>query len=243
MRVPHVVIDDHGPFVVVPRGTDHHLRRVLRLQDGAVVTVTDGRGEVADAELVPGGLQVGTWRPASGGAPRVVLWASIGKGAKFDLVVEKATELGVASIRPLVCARGERSTAKRSRWEAIARSALEQSRGGWLPEIGAPLAFADAVRSARGVLLHPGAGGGASTFMRTRPRDVAVGPEGGFTDDEIALAVASGWTVCGLGPRVLRTETAAVVAAALAVSASGGLETQDLPGGGSNNTDGVGLVS
>lgn len=230
MRVPHLVVDDRAPVLAVGADTDHHLRKVLRLRDGAAVTVTDGRGGVADAELTTAGLAVvGPWRRADSRAPSVTLWAAIGKGTKFDLVVEKATELGVAAIRPILCERGERHVAKQRRWETIARSAVEQSRGAWLPEIGEPLAFGDAVAAGCGILLHPGAGGGARLLLLASPAHVAVGPEGGFTETEVASASAAGWTVCGLGPRVLRTETAAVVAAALAVAAAGGLDAQDLP--------------
>ncbi|MFN8103391.1 MAG: RsmE family RNA methyltransferase [Acidimicrobiia bacterium] len=226
MRVPHVVVDARGPSITLAPAVDRHLRRVLRLRDGACVSVTDGRGGAADAVLTPGGLEVGTWstKPEP---PRVVLWAAIGKGSRFDLVVEKATELGVASIRPLVCSRGEQREAKLRRWDAIARSAVEQSRGRWLPEVCEPVDLTTALRAAKGVVLHPGARGGATLVMRLQPSHIAVGPEGGFTEPEIEAAFDAGWTVCGLGPRVLRTETAAVVAAALAVAASGGLDAQD----------------
>lgn len=227
MRIPHVVVDDQGPVVALAPEADHHLRRVLRLRDGAPVSVTDGRGATADAVLGSRGLEVGAWS-VSPAPPRVVLWAAIGKGSRFDLVVEKATELGVAAIRPLLCARGERHEPRAQRWAAIARSAVEQSRGAWLPEVGEPVALEDALAAARGVLLHPGAGGGAPLIMAARPCHVAVGPEGGFTDSEVEMAFDSEWNVCGLGPRVLRTETAALVAATLAVAASGGLGTQDL---------------
>lgn len=228
MRVPHVVVDDRGPSIALASEADRHLRRVLRLRDGAAVSVTDGRGGTADAVLVPGGLEVSEWAAAPE-PPRVVLWAAIGKGSRFDLVVEKATELGIAAIRPLLCARGERHEAKHRRWDAIARSAVEQSRGAWLPEVGEPVEIVDALATATGILLHPGAGGGASLILASRPRHLAVGPEGGFTDTEVEAAFDAGWNVCGLGPRVLRTETAAVVAATLAVAAGGGLDTQDLP--------------
>lgn len=237
MRVPHVVVDGRGPTAELPPETDRHLRRVLRLRDGAAVSVTDGRGGLAEAVLVPAGLEVGGWTQVER-PPVVNLWAAIGKRSKFDLVVEKATELGVASVRPLVCGRGERKDGPSRRWAAITRSALEQSRGVWLPEIAAAVPFAEAIEASQGVLLHPGARGGASDLLEARPRDVAVGPEGGFTPDEVDDAFDAGWTICGLGARVMRTETAAVVAVALAVAAAGGLDTQDPPLRGSNTPSG-----
>lgn len=237
MRVPHVVIDGRGPTAALPPETDRHLRRVLRLRDGAIVSVTDGNGGLAEAVLTSPGLVVGEWHEVRR-PPVVNLWAAIGKRSRFDLVVEKATELGIASLVPLVCRRGERSEGRPHRWETIARSALEQSRGAWLPEIADAVPFAGAVATTRGVLLHPGAPGGASELIEARPRDVAVGPEGGFTPEEVDAAGAAGWAVCGLGPRVLRTETAAIVAAALAIAAAGGLDSQDPAGPGANTHEG-----
>lgn len=237
MRVPHVVVDGRGHTAELAPETDRHLRRVLRLRDGAAVSVTDGHGGLAAAVLVPAGLEVQGWSEA-GPPPVVNLWAAIGKRSKFDLVVEKATELGAASVVPLLCGRGERQVGRTQRWEAIARAAVEQSRGVWLPRIAEPAPFADALVGPPGVLLHPGARGGASDLLAARPSAVAVGPEGGFTPDEVDAAFDAGWTICGLGPRILRTETAAVVALALAVASGGGLDSQDPPRLGSNTPGG-----
>jgi len=223
-----VLVDADGG---IGPSTLHHLRRVLRLRPGDPLTLTDGRGRHSPGVLTTDGVVTEKWSSAVE-RPQVTLYVAVSKGSKVDFVVEKATEIGVAAIVPVMCERSERrpdkarSEARVQRWRTIAVSALEQSRGVWLPEIAGPEAFDDAVGEVCGrsaVLLHPGAGGGAAGILGAAPASVAVGPEGGFTDGEVATARSRGWRVCGLGDRVLRTETAAIVAAALAAAASGDL--------------------
>ena len=237
MRVPHVVVDldrpegslpPDGAVVELAAVDERHLRTVLRLRDGAALSLTDGAGAVADAVLVPAGAEASRWRRVAP-PPDVTVHPAVSKGGKLDLVVEKATELGVRRVAPVLCDRSERRwdaaqrAARRDRWRTIARAALAQSRGAWLPEVAAPRPLADVLGAgAPGLLLHPG--GGTVDWTSAAAARVAVGPEGGFTDDEVTLARDAGWSVGGLGPRVLRTETAAVVVATLAVAARGGLD-------------------
>ncbi len=237
MRVPHVVVDldrpdgslpPDGAVVPLAVGDERHLRTVLRLRDGAVLSLTDGAGAVADAVLAADGAEATRWRTVAA-PPAVTVHPAVSKGGKLDLVVEKATELGVRRIAPVLCERSERRwdaaqlAARRDRWRVIARAALAQSRGAWLPDVAVPLPLPDVLDDGPpGLLLHPG--GGTVDWAATVAARVAVGPEGGFTDDEVTLARDAGWWVGGLGPRVLRTETAAVVVASLAVAARGGLD-------------------
>lgn len=242
--MPHVLGDGNGR---VDAASLHHLRRVLRLPDGAAVSLTDGAGRRAEAHLRGDGLDVGPWsEPAP--APVVTLFAAVSKGRKLDLVVEKATEVGVAAVVPVLCERSERRTdatkwaVRAQRWRTIARSALEQSRRLWLPEVTDPVPFDRVVTAPPGgaaVLLHATGEGGARRILALAPTSVAVGPEGGFSPWEVAAATEGGWEVVGLGPHVLRTETAAMLAAGFAVAASGGLEpaTED-PGPAGSNTRG-----
>jgi 16S rRNA (uracil1498-N3)-methyltransferase len=237
MRIPHVVVDlarlpgDPPPSagtVALDPADARHLRTVLRLRDGAVLSLTDGAGCVADAILVPDGADVTLWRTEPP-PPEVTVHPAVSKGAKLDLVVEKATELGVRRIVPVLSERSERRwdadqrAVRSARWTAVARAALAQSRGAWLPAVTEPTTLPELLDDADpGLLLHPG--GARVDWGTACAARVAVGPEGGFTDNEVSAARAAGWHVGTLGARVLRTETAAVVAAALAVAARGGLD-------------------
>jgi 16S rRNA (uracil1498-N3)-methyltransferase len=216
-----------------------HLK-VLRPRDGEEIELFDGRGlrRVYSYSRAAGGLVAA--RPAeSSGAKRLplVLFACVTKGSRWDWTVEKATELGVSKIVPVVSERtivripqGERA-AKRERWMRIAEEAARQSDAAWLPEISEAVDFPRSVELAAetdcfvGALVDPPAKpllAAYESVPRAAGRDVSlfVGPEGDFTPAELAslLAVA---TPTSFGPTVLRAETAAlfgisVLAAALA---------------------------
>jgi 16S rRNA (uracil1498-N3)-methyltransferase len=166
---------------------------------------------------------------------RVHLYQSIAKGERFEWLLEKATELGVARVVPLVTARSVVRTsgggARSERWRRIVIEAAEQSGRGAVPEVTPPLAFADAVRGAPGVRLLPyeraGAHAGtiASALANGKVREVSmlIGPEGGFEDEEVQVARDAGFAIVSLGPRALRSETAGIVALTLAMEAGGEL--------------------
>ena len=209
---PHVLVDDvEAP--VLSDDARHHLDRVRRLRDGDALTVTDGRGAWraarfrGRAEVDPDGSVITVPAPA----PEVTVAFALTKSDKPDLVVQKLTELGVDRIVPF---RADRSVVRwdetkaarqHERLVAIARSACEQSHRCWLPVVEpvtdvADLAARGAVRLDRGPV-------GVSL---DRPV-VAVGPEGGWSDRERAALPDA----AGLGPHVLRAETAAITAGAL----------------------------
>ncbi len=208
---------------VVLLGPDahHHLARVLRLRVGDPVTVTDGRGRwlrsVVNGEFASsGGLAVIGSLESVAQPPEVGVAFALTKGDKPELVVQKLTELGVQRIVPF---RAERSVVRwddtkadrnRERLEAIAVSALEQSRGAWLP-IVEPLTGLGELALRAGVVR---ADRGGRAIQATLDRLVVVGPEGGWTDDERRLVPV----VVGLPGGVLRAETAAIVAGALLVN-------------------------
>lgn len=199
----------------------HHLRRVLRVRPGAMCTATDGRGRwrwcrvgdgtrlqpIEDTHEVP--------RPE----PPIVIAFALTKGSKPELTVQKLTELGVDRIVPFRAARSvvrwdaAKAAANHERWQAIARSAVEQSRGCWLPEID-PVTSPEAV-AALGAARAERDGAPPSL---ARPA-IAVGPEGGWDDVERSLLPVS----VGLGANVLRAETAAVTAGGLLTALRSGL--------------------
>lgn len=209
---PHVLVDDvEAP--VLSDDARHHLDRVRRLRDGDALTVTDGRGAWragrfrGRAEIEPDGPVITVPSPE----PEVTVAFALTKSDKPDLVVQKLTELGVDRIVPF---RADRSVVRwdetkaarqHERLVAIARSACEQSHRCWVPVVEpvtdvADLAGRGAVRLDRGPV-------GVSL---DRPV-VAVGPEGGWSDRERAALPDT----AGLGPHVLRAETAAITAGAL----------------------------
>lgn len=204
----------------------HHLRTVLRLQDGAEVQVADGVAAAAPAKLVGGSLQLLADAVAAvRHRPVLAVAQALGKGRKVDEVVRVSTELGVDEIIVVAAARsisrldGPKADRAGDRWRAVARAASEQSRRVIRPEVRGPMATAEVGDGAGSLLIaHPG--GTCLPDVLAAPGAIdrltlMVGPEGGWSDDELAVLVAAGGRLVGLGPTVLRTEHAA--AAGLAV--------------------------
>ena len=209
---PHVVVADVGDPVLDDEAR-HHLSRVRRLRPGDVLTVTDGAGRWrparfrAGGEVEPDGDVVEVARPD----PELTVAFALTKSDKPDLVVQKLTELGIDRIVPFRAARSvvrwddERAARQQARLAAIARAACEQAHRCWLPVVEPVTDVADL--AARGALrLDRG-----PIELSLARNVVAVGPEGGWSDEEReALPDRS-----GLGPHVLRAETAAITAGAL----------------------------
>ena len=200
----------------------HHLERVLRLRPGDEVTVADGRGAWRRCALGHGGRlePLGDVAHEPRPEPAVTIAFAVTKGERPELAVQKLTELGVDRIvafhahRSVARWEGERAERHLDRLRRVAREAAVQSRRSWLPEV-APLAALPALLAGPGVALADPRGAPPSLDHPT----VVVGPEGGFTDGERALAAAT----VRLGPHVLRAETAAITAGALLVAIRAGL--------------------
>ena len=222
---------DTGEELDLDREESHHLTRVLRLQVGAEVGVFDGRGREWTATLTvvePGHIRLKLLAerqdPVESPLP-VTLFQALGRSDRLEYVIQKGTEIGVAGFHLLRAERseGDRRNARRiERWARIAREACKQSGRRRVPEIAGPSDLPGTVPD--GVtawVLDPGPGAEPLMVLLDGPRPgalwLAVGPEGGFTLQEIEGLRASGWTAAGLGPRVLRTETAGIVAASLAL--------------------------
>jgi 16S rRNA (uracil1498-N3)-methyltransferase len=240
MRTPRVYLPDArtaGDELALPAEAARHLTKVLRLEPGHPVTAFNGEGGEFAAELAGTAKRptviLGTFHAREAESPLATeLWAGLSKGEKFDWVVQKATELGVTAIRPVQTARSvrrldEQKAAKnRARWERIAASACEQCGRNRLPTVAPvqPLEAALAEGVDGGLVLdEEGAPPPAPGPGQTLP--LLVGPEGGLTEDEIAAAEAAGFTRTALGPRTLRTETAAVAALAWAQTVWGDFPT------------------
>jgi 16S rRNA (uracil1498-N3)-methyltransferase len=185
---------------------------VLRLRAGDEITVSDGAGGRRLCRFGPALEPAGEIERQPRLAPTVTVGFAVVKGQRPEWAVQKLTEIGVDRIVPLVAARsvvrwpaGEAST-QLSRLRRVAREAAMQSRRVWLPEVAGVTGVAELAATSGVALAHPGGGPPALD----RPV-LLVGPEGGWDDAELAAAPA----LVGLGPSVLRTETAAVVAGAL----------------------------
>lgn len=218
----------------------HHLARVLRLGVGARVAVINGQGRVCAAQvrsLSPQGALLHLEEELSSPAEsplKLFLGVGLAKGDVLDQVVRQATELGVTRLFPFVSTYSERLEPGRAarrleRWRRQAREALKSCQRLFLPEISPPQDFS-AVLKAPGeekILFYENERQGGLTAQLQRPRPASVclliGPEGGFTPEEVAKAREAGFRIASLGPRRLRVETAALAALALVQYAWGDL--------------------
>ena len=224
-------------------GTDEarHLRDVLRLQTGDEVYVFDGRGKEFRchvASVSRNGVELRIEAEVEPAKPesqlQLNLCVALLKGEKFDLVVQKATELGVNKIVPLITRYADihlrdasDATKRVSRWQRIALEAAKQSGRAFVPEITAPAAFESALaEDGLGVMFSERLGDSLKTLTRRpAPRSITalVGSEGGWSDEEIEAARARDFHVVTLGGRILRAETAAIAVTVLLQHAFGDL--------------------
>ena len=199
----------------------HHVEHVLRLRVGDTCEVAAG-GRVHEARVVPGGLEL-VKEIAAVAAPTVTVWIAQ-PGGRSDSAVEKLTELGVARIGALRTdlLKGRFTPARIERWRRVAEAAAKQSKQARVPDVLDPASYADVLSPEAVVLSAEGASGGlADRIVGRRQTTLLIGPEPGFSEAELELARASGVAVATFGPVVLRTETAAIVAAALALREMG----------------------
>lgn len=227
-----------GPEVRLGGDLAHQIVRVLRLRRGERIVLLNSKREEYDVELLEVGAEEVTGRVVgrreASREPLVHLTLALAllKGDRFEEVLEAATQLGVAAVRPFVserCVVREVSAQKAQRWQRVATEAAETSRRTIVPEIGEVVAFADVCRAADGYdgfvvpwegerirPLHAGLRDIRMTQAHTEsPRlMLAIGPEGGLSHEEALLAEEHGAYVVTLGPRILRSETAAIAAIA-----------------------------
>jgi 16S rRNA (uracil1498-N3)-methyltransferase len=214
-----------GAHVRIAGAELRHLR-TLRLGPGDRLIVFDDGGAEHEVVLERLGAQaadaaiVGSRRTTRESPLDLVLAPALLKGSKLDLVVEKATELGVRRIAPLLSRHTIGRGAHVERWRRIALAAAKQSARTTVPVVDAPVPLAALLAAAwPGLRLLAWEEEGSRRFDALPPAAAAVvivvGPEGGFSSDEVEAARAAGFTTVGLGGRVLRAETAAIVAATL----------------------------
>lgn len=232
MRLSRFFID--APLALgqheLPEAQAHYIGRVLRHTAGDAVQLFDGSGQEYLGELIEVGkknVRVELREAFAGLAEsplRIHLGQGLSRGERMDWAIQKATELGVAEITPILSERcevrlkDERTDKRMAHWRQIASSACEQCGRSVLPQIHAPISLAQWLQSAEAELrlvLHPVA---EALLSHARPASLAflIGPEGGLSDAEVEQARSAGFQAARLGPRVLRTETAPVVALSVA---------------------------
>lgn len=239
MSNPVFLADDlSGAHVLLTGPEGHHAATVRRLRTGEVVDVVDGLGTRATCvvtgvakDLVR--LDVTARSSEQAPAPRLVLAQALAKGDRGELAVEAMTEVGVdeivpwAATRSVVQWRGERGAKGLERWRSTAREAAKQSRRAWLPVVPAAACTATVCKRVGAARLALVLDDGAQLPLAaldvpsTGEVVMVVGPEGGVTSDELTAFTDAGAVACRLGPTVLRTSTAGVVAAAVLLARSG----------------------
>ncbi|MEO8064665.1 MAG: 16S rRNA (uracil(1498)-N(3))-methyltransferase [Pseudomonadota bacterium] len=242
MRLTRIFVA--GPLAVgiqaeLPAQAGAHLTRVLRLEAGAPFTLFNGAGGEYAASLLPGnGKQVLARVTRHDAIEResplqITLLQGVARGERMDLIVQKATELGVSRIVPVLAERSivkldaHQRERKRDHWQAIAISACEQCGRNRVPEIGVPLPLGDslgglAADALRCLLAADADAALAKAATQSRqPVVLLIGPEGGLAENERSFASSNGFSAYRLGPRVLRTETAGLSALAVLQAVAG----------------------
>lgn len=214
----------HGDSFPLPARIQRQVRDVLRLRDGERIVLLPGDGSEAHCRLEAGSCIVEE-RRASAGEPRhrLTVVQALLKGDRVEEVVQHGTELGVAEFRLVVterCVVRDLSSRRLERLRSIAREAGEQSERGIVPPVHAPVSLAEAL-GPRALLLLERHDEPLQRRLDPPPRSIVIGPEGGFSETEVAAARAAGAGLAGLGPRILRSETVAVAVAALILSRTG----------------------
>lgn len=228
----HVPEAAPGARVELPEHAAHHAREVLRLRPGQTVRVFDGLGHEWAALLEAVTRRAVTAHLGEAVAPRpesalwLVLAVSPLKGDRMELVVQKATELGVSEIRPVITSRTDAQArpalhgSRQERWDRVASGAAEQCGRAVVPTL-APTTTLDQLLAVpfdgtKTHLLETGAPPPMASLARPTALLLLVGPAGGFEAWEAERLAAAGFLPIGLGPRILRAETAAIAAVALA---------------------------
>ena len=208
--------------------SSRHVVQVLRMNPGENLRLTDGKGLSALASIREANkkhclVDITEKQIQEPPKQHIQISLSLLKNTnRFEWFLEKATELGIGEIVPLKCMRTEKQQFRMDRMHGILESALIQSQQVWMPVLHEPITFTEWVRTARAdqkFLAHcePGIKKHLSEMLHTRPASqlIGIGPEGDFTEEEIKLASAAGFIAVGLGENRLRSETAAVAAAAV----------------------------
>jgi 16S rRNA (uracil1498-N3)-methyltransferase len=233
MQLPFFYIkefDHTQKEIELDEDTSKHIVQVLRSKEGEKVNLTDGKGNLLEAEIIEAhkkhcrvNIQHSTFNIQQ--SKRITIAISLLKNtSRFEWFLEKATEVGISEIIPLICERTEKQKFRHDRMKQICISAMLQSQQTWLPVLHEPLKYIEYIKTneninSKKLIAHCDEGNKQTianlqtgTFSQWQ---IAIGPEGDFTKEEIELAKQNGFISVSLGNTRLRSETAAVVAATL----------------------------
>jgi 16S rRNA (uracil1498-N3)-methyltransferase len=207
----------------LPDEESRQIRTILKLKPAERIILCDGQGNDALGVILEIGkksVEVGIQERMKNSAEptnTVALYCAILKHDNFDLVVQKATEAGVTEIIPLITSKTVKTDVKLERLWKIAKEAAEQSGRGRVPVVRSPSHFAIAAQNAEPTTTHYLFDAAGKLLKRTQTKSSGrfaawIGPEGGWSNEEIELGRAKGFELASLGPRVLRGETAAIIA-------------------------------
>ena len=217
-------------MITLDKDASHHILHVLRLQTGTQLKIFNGQGGEYDAELIGmekkhARIKVKNFSDIKCESPLLIhLGQGIVRGEKMDLIIQKAIELGVNEITPLITEfsnvklAADRLEKKHAHWQAVAISACEQSGRNKLPKIHPPELIATWLQHSAAdlkIILDPFAKTDLKNYKQAETVCIVVGPEGGFCENELDLAKQHHFLPLQLGPRILRTETAALAAIAI----------------------------
>ena len=234
MAFPFFYINEYSSSqkeIVLDEDTSRHVVQVLRMKEGEKLNLTDGKGHLITAEITDGhkkhcSVRILDSRLTSHVSRRIIIAISLLKNiSRFEWFLEKATEIGVSEIIPLICERTEKQKFRYDRMKGICISAMLQSQQCWIPELHEPKQFnhlaIEQFDNQQKFIAHCDEANDKkqlSSFLpinRNNSSAILIGPEGDFTRDEIRLALENNFVPVSLGETRLRAETAGVVAATL----------------------------
>ena len=232
MSLPYFFIDTLSAEmrqIDLDEDTSRHITQVLRMQEGEKIKLTDGKGHIAQCDIISAhkkhaAVRITSFETTTKKSPRLTIAISLVKNAsRFEWFLEKATELGASEIIPLICERTERQKFRHDRMISICTSAMLQSMQAWLPELHEPIQFHDVVKNVKHqqkMIAHCVKDTKVEYASLYNPslstHIILIGPEGDFTEKEIASAKECNFVPVSLGSSRLRTETAGIFAAAWA---------------------------
>jgi len=232
MQLPFFYIVDYNSSqkeIVLDEDTSRHVVQVLRMKEGEKLNLTDGKGNLIIAEIIDAhkkhcsvNVNDSTFTPQSSRKTTIAI-SLLKNSNRFEWFLEKATELGILEIIPLICERTEKQKFRYDRMKGICISAMLQSQQCWLPVLREPVKYIEYIKSKCNPDLtkfiahceEAAEKQNLSTFQRLNKSTILIGPEGDFTKQEIELALQNNFVPVSLGETRLRTETAGVVAAVL----------------------------
>ena len=254
MRVPRIHVEDElvcESEITLDKAASHHLSKVLRAKTGDPICLFNGDGHDYKGSITQAGkstrVGIESRKPNSTESPlHTVLLLGVSRGDRMDYAIQKSVELGVSGI---IAFYGQQSALKRTKerdakktqhWQGISKSAAEQSGRGSLPELQLKLDFNQALEAlnlsqtalSMALILHPASQQSMAAALHSREHNsttklalaIAIGPEQGFSDTELAMADREQFKAVTLGPRTLRTETAPVAALTVLQTLAGDLQ-------------------